>query len=174
MAPPPPADKTCKGSIMKRIGWFVGLAGLLLAAGCANQRPVYKEPALTAAQTATLKGSWGAYIEDVDGKRVESATFRMANFGFNTVHVTGAEHHLIVIQNLNSGGSSTTHQGTSQFISQFKFRFVAGHTYEFGPASFWQSMVLKVTDKTTGQSCIIESEPVEDDAPGYLYDLMGA
>jgi hypothetical protein len=154
---------------MRGIGWCIGLATLLGACGCADNRPAYAEPVAGAVEPATLKGFMGTYVEGVDGSRVQSAQIQMYNFGANTVHVSAGKHSVIVVQNISSGRHMT------RVINKFTMQFDAGHTYDVGPSSFWQPAILKITDKKTGRSWTVDPEEDDsDNTPGFLYDLMGA
>jgi hypothetical protein len=123
--------------------------GLLIAAvGCAaDNRPKYATPESPKSDLATLKGAWGTYIHEVDGKRVDT-NIQLANWGWNSVDVTPGPHKLMVLVHTFNGNSYMSTY--SENGGRFTFRCDKGHTYEFCRRNLF-SMALKVTDKNTGQ-----------------------
>ena len=121
----------------------------LLTAGCAaDHRPKYREPLIPASEKVVLKGTWGTFIESVDGAKVNTG-LRLANFGGNQVAVEPGHRRLSVIVETNSNNYSTTR------TCQFTAFFAMGRTYEFTRESVFSTR-LKLTDKTDGTSTIIE------------------
>jgi hypothetical protein len=118
---------------------------LVGAIGCAaDNRPKYVEPASPKDDLATLKGAWGTYIHEVDGKRVDT-NIQLANWGSNSVNVMPGPHKLMVI--VHTSNSLAYHEDGGRFT----FRCDKGHIYEFSRRNLF-SVALKVTDKNTGQS----------------------
>ena len=112
--------------------------------GCAaDKRPKYVTPALADDQVATLKGTWGYYIEEVDGARLDVGGF-MPSFGGNTAKVSAGEHRL----RIEAIGSNST------AMWQTNFTCTAGHLYEVGPSSIMGG--VKFTDKMTKTETTIQ------------------
>jgi hypothetical protein len=151
---------------MACLGRIVGAVALLICVvGCdVDDRPVYAAPKLPAHNVATLRGCWGTYVEEVDGARVADASFMMANLGGDIVPVTPGTRNLHVVSNFSGGGS--LHPYSEQIEHYFAFRFVAGHTYDIAPKSLFQPKEIRITDKTTGQTMVLENTRPED--PGFM------
>lgn len=123
----------------------------LLAAGCASSKgPKYVPPSLPDSEVAIVKGSWGTYIEKVNGANVTSAGLQWSNFGSNTVRVPAGVNRFKIVM---SYGGQYSHKDT------YAFDFICdkGHMYEFSANNMFDT-TLKVVDKTTNQSMLIEIE----------------
>lgn len=135
-------------------GIVPGLFAILFTFGCADDRPIYNAPAISKETTSTLVGTWGTYIDEIDGAHVASASFQFQDFGSNTVVVSAGKHHLTIHQFRGWGG------GTAEVTTWFTFRCDAGHTYEICRTSIFNLDDLKITDKNTSQTLTIHPKRI--------------
>ena len=120
---------------------IVGPLAGLLAAGCQQDtRPIYAPPALSPAQTVTLKATGGYFVDGVDGARIEGMQVTFAGLGGNGTTLAPGRHR--VRANLSAGNLHGT--------TKFTFTYVAGHTYTIDNQGLFDP-TMKLTDDTTGQ-----------------------
>jgi hypothetical protein len=119
----------------------------VLAAGCTDTRPAYREPADQPAGVAMLVGRGGTYIEDVDHARVASAgtvSYEGNQYaGGNRVRVSAGKHRLRAYTIATGGRQSGSWE--------FNHTFEAGHTYELSPGA-GNAVSLQIHDTATGQT----------------------
>lgn len=127
-------------AILRRLSVARVLLAAALLVGCIDTRPQYKDPP-PADNPATLVGSDGTYINEVDGSKVRSAEVTNAAGG-NTVPISPGERR-VKAYTLAKGARAPGLWG-------FRFRFEPGRTYELSPSSD-ATLSLQVRDTSTGQ-----------------------
>jgi hypothetical protein len=122
-------------------------AVLLCLAGCAaDHRPKYAMPNKPAGEVAIVVAEYNMLsafgIDEVDGARVEAPPFSM-NY---PVKVLPGQRRLKVTGNV----------GRTSATWSFVYDFQAGHRYALSASSALLQTGLKLTDKTTNTSTVIQ------------------
>ena len=140
--------RPCRPGVFRRGPLVTALLGFAtaLVAGCADHRPKYAMPNKPLNEVAVVVAEYNLLssfgIDEVDGARVEAPPFSM-NY---PVKVLPGERRLKV-----SGTVGRTHSQWS-----FVYNFQAGHRYALSASSAVLQTGLKLTDKTTNTSTIIQ------------------
>jgi hypothetical protein len=124
-----------------------------LVTGCGTGPPTFVPPTLPASEVATLQGTTGIGIELIDGARVPEAD-GFANLSENKVVVAPGLHKFTILQ------GALGHTNVNQFRHFYTIHCEPGHSYELTPSStFWHALSLRLTDKNTHESVVINDTP---------------